>query len=238
MSAASKVFAVPELLEHVLSHLPPKDALLAQRTSTTFRDTIRDSPKLQNYLGFKQPFKPPLDKWNRLLIKEHPGHMRRPRYFLHLPGIDEIEVTNNLRPNVLFYDIDVTRVRDLLKTRKKASCLDMYIQQADSEQGHRIVVKQYIFVGEGDERVFKGCYAAEVIVRVTTLRNVLLLAIALTEATEELGRVAMQTTQAKGKSLADVCGPAVASKESLGTELGGLVLEEPKCRPCDIDMPA
>lgn len=50
---ATKVFAVPELLESILLELPAKDLLLAQRVDTTFRDAIDHSIKIQRALFFK-----------------------------------------------------------------------------------------------------------------------------------------------------------------------------------------
>ena len=50
MSASQKVFQVPELIEAILIHLPPRDLLLSQRISTHFLTTIRRSPTLQKLL--------------------------------------------------------------------------------------------------------------------------------------------------------------------------------------------
>lgn len=50
MSAESRVFALPELLEAILLHLPLVDILLAQRVDRTFRDGIKASPALQKAL--------------------------------------------------------------------------------------------------------------------------------------------------------------------------------------------
>ena len=44
--AAQKVFAIPELLELILLQLPERDALLDQRVSVKWRDTIATSPKI------------------------------------------------------------------------------------------------------------------------------------------------------------------------------------------------
>ena len=50
MSASQNVFHVPELIEAILIHLPPRDLLLSQRISTHFLTTIRRSPTLQKLL--------------------------------------------------------------------------------------------------------------------------------------------------------------------------------------------
>ncbi len=51
-SALIQVFHLPELLELILLHLSQKDLLLSQRTSLSFRHTIRTSPRLQKALFF------------------------------------------------------------------------------------------------------------------------------------------------------------------------------------------
>ena len=51
-SAADIAFGIIELLEDVISHLPCKDVLLAQRVSRTWRDTIKGSLTLQKALCF------------------------------------------------------------------------------------------------------------------------------------------------------------------------------------------
>ena len=53
MTAASSVFAIPELLENVLVHVPEQDLLLAQRVNTFFRDITTTSSHLQRKLFFK-----------------------------------------------------------------------------------------------------------------------------------------------------------------------------------------
>ena len=53
MVAASAVFAIPELLENILVHVPEHDLLLAQRLNTFFRDIITTSSHLQRKLFFK-----------------------------------------------------------------------------------------------------------------------------------------------------------------------------------------
>ena len=53
MTVASSVFAIPELLENVLVHVPEHDLLLVQRVNTFFRDIITTSSHLQRKLFFK-----------------------------------------------------------------------------------------------------------------------------------------------------------------------------------------
>ncbi|KAK4624808.1 uncharacterized protein CLAFUR5_05395 [Fulvia fulva] len=53
-SAAARMFALPELLELVLSNLGTKDLLLSQRTCRSFRDTIEGSIRLKRKL-FLEP---------------------------------------------------------------------------------------------------------------------------------------------------------------------------------------
>ena len=52
MTAASPVFAIPELLENILLRAPERDILLAQRVNTFFRDIITTSSHLQRKLFF------------------------------------------------------------------------------------------------------------------------------------------------------------------------------------------
>lgn len=52
MTAASPVFAIPELLENILLHVPERDLLLAQRVNTFFRDITTTSSHLQRKLFF------------------------------------------------------------------------------------------------------------------------------------------------------------------------------------------
>lgn len=47
MSAASNVFAIPELLEHILSELPPLDIIRYKRVCKSWKQLISDSPLLQ-----------------------------------------------------------------------------------------------------------------------------------------------------------------------------------------------
>ena len=49
-SAASQVFAIPELLEPILQHLPIKDLLLSQRVAKTWQQTTIGSPSLRKTL--------------------------------------------------------------------------------------------------------------------------------------------------------------------------------------------
>lgn len=51
-SATEKIFAVTELRENILIHLPPKDVLLAQRVPKAWKATIEGSSMLQRALGF------------------------------------------------------------------------------------------------------------------------------------------------------------------------------------------
>lgn len=53
-SAASRVFAIPELLELILQHLPPRDLLLTQRAAQSFRSTTQGSIRLRRKL-FLEP---------------------------------------------------------------------------------------------------------------------------------------------------------------------------------------
>ena len=50
MTAESRIFAIPELLENFLLHLPERDLLLAQRVSRSFRDVTTASVQLQRKL--------------------------------------------------------------------------------------------------------------------------------------------------------------------------------------------
>ena len=52
MATASRVFAIPELLENILLHLPECDLLLAQRVNKSFRDVNTASLHLQRKLFF------------------------------------------------------------------------------------------------------------------------------------------------------------------------------------------
>jgi hypothetical protein len=52
-SACSRVFSTTELLEAILSHLPPVHLLHAQLISRTFNTLITSSPKLQQLLFFR-----------------------------------------------------------------------------------------------------------------------------------------------------------------------------------------
>ena len=53
MAAKSRVFDTPELMEAILLQLPLKDALLSQRVSKQWRNTIVGSTKLQQLLFFR-----------------------------------------------------------------------------------------------------------------------------------------------------------------------------------------
>jgi len=50
---AIKTFAIPELLETILSHLPSGDILQAYQVNTEFRNTIEGSIKIQKKLGLR-----------------------------------------------------------------------------------------------------------------------------------------------------------------------------------------
>lgn len=53
-SPITRVFAIPELLEMILQHLPPKDLLLSQRTCRDFHATTQGSIRLRRKL-FLEP---------------------------------------------------------------------------------------------------------------------------------------------------------------------------------------
>lgn len=50
MTAENSVFAIPELLENILLHLPERDLLLAQRVNRCFRNVTTASVHLQRKL--------------------------------------------------------------------------------------------------------------------------------------------------------------------------------------------
>jgi len=50
LTAAANVFAIPELLEHILGFLPLKNLLFAQKINTRFKQVIETSPKLRQKL--------------------------------------------------------------------------------------------------------------------------------------------------------------------------------------------
>lgn len=50
MTTESRTFAIPELLENILFHLPERDLLLAQRVNRSFRDVLNASVHLQRKL--------------------------------------------------------------------------------------------------------------------------------------------------------------------------------------------
>lgn len=56
-TSGAQLVVIPELMEMILLELPLRDVLAAQRVNKDFRDTIRDSHKLQKALFFK-----PIDK--------------------------------------------------------------------------------------------------------------------------------------------------------------------------------
>ncbi|KAF2797781.1 hypothetical protein K505DRAFT_322304 [Melanomma pulvis-pyrius CBS 109.77] len=60
LSACTRVFHTPELLEAVLAQLPRKDLLFAQRVSRHFQSSVKSSPSLQQALFFRAaPLKDP-----------------------------------------------------------------------------------------------------------------------------------------------------------------------------------
>jgi hypothetical protein len=62
LPARIRVFDIPELVEAILVHLPPRDLLLSQRISRTFQTAIKSSPRLQQTLFFRPiPVKGPGD---------------------------------------------------------------------------------------------------------------------------------------------------------------------------------
>jgi hypothetical protein len=71
-SACSTVLNTPELLEAVLVQLPPKDLLLAQRTSHGFATAIKSSPILQQALYYRAaPIKDPQAWTINPLLRHH-----------------------------------------------------------------------------------------------------------------------------------------------------------------------
>lgn len=108
-TAPDQVFHLPELLEIILLHLSQKDILLSQRTSCSFRHTVRGSPRLQKalflapdwnlegrtfnaYSNNNRPGRKPEN--NRLLLRAFPGCY--PTVTLNIvnesPTIQELEV--------------------------------------------------------------------------------------------------------------------------------------------------
>ncbi|KAK4611912.1 hypothetical protein CLAFUW4_12825 [Fulvia fulva] len=232
MSAAAKVFAILELLEQILLVLPPKDVLLAQRMSTDFRDTTRDSPQLQEHLYLREPTRPPqFHIYNDLVVKHTLECGFYDRTIIRLSGVERIELSLSQRPKLTIYGLDTRRVRTLLAG--SASCLEMYILHACNDEGIQIVVEQDIARVEGGTLVRKGSYVAEIVVRNTTLREVLIFMVRLAEIAEELGKLATHNAEGKFNILAKVAGPAVASKESLEMLIADIVMEEPKFTPRD-----
>lgn len=47
---SAQVAAVPELLENILVHLPPRDIVLVQRVSPIWRNLVRTSPTIKRVL--------------------------------------------------------------------------------------------------------------------------------------------------------------------------------------------
>ena len=52
MASTLQVFSTPELLEHFLLYIPERDLLLSQRVNHTFRNLIKNSPRLQSRLFY------------------------------------------------------------------------------------------------------------------------------------------------------------------------------------------
>ena len=75
--AAQKVFEVTELLEYILSYVPPRDLLLSQRACKKFKDAIAESPLLQRTLFMRAPQAPTpnltLPTLNPLLVQQAQG---------------------------------------------------------------------------------------------------------------------------------------------------------------------
>ncbi|KAJ4348859.1 uncharacterized protein N0V89_010238 [Didymosphaeria variabile] len=59
MPAASAVFYIPELLEHIISELPPFDIIHYQRVNRTWHKLIADSPLLQYKAWLRNDFPDP-----------------------------------------------------------------------------------------------------------------------------------------------------------------------------------
>ncbi|KAI0468323.1 hypothetical protein F4859DRAFT_211449 [Xylaria cf. heliscus] len=81
-TTVADVWAITEIAEHILAHLPMKDLLLVQRVSTSWRELIRTSPVLQELL-FMRPRQSqatqtsssddiPIREFNPLLIEHMP----------------------------------------------------------------------------------------------------------------------------------------------------------------------
>jgi hypothetical protein len=78
-TAVADAWALTEIAENILAHLPMKDLLLAQRVSTGWRELIRSSPVLQELLFMRQRQSAapqtfssdgiPMREYNPLLIK-------------------------------------------------------------------------------------------------------------------------------------------------------------------------
>ncbi|KAK5677550.1 hypothetical protein LTS10_010122 [Elasticomyces elasticus] len=129
-NAAAKVFAVPELLEEILMHLPIVDLLKEEDTSSTFRNTVAQSPRLcqklfrtstasqpSRSLGYVEPFDLD-DQWLGYSISCFSG-LDEPQagYRFPLP----------LSYNVQFKALFQSTTGELPPLRNKV--LDMYIGQ-------------------------------------------------------------------------------------------------------------
>lgn len=80
MASTQRVFAIPELLEKIVLHIPQRELLLSQRVNHTFRNVIKHSPQLQRKLFYTADLYREGDelselKWNPLL-KFFRAHLR------------------------------------------------------------------------------------------------------------------------------------------------------------------
>ncbi|KAK3659029.1 hypothetical protein LTR56_001466 [Elasticomyces elasticus] len=129
-NAAAKVFAVPELLEGILMHLPIVDLLKAEDTSSTFRNTVAQSPRLcqklfrtsttsqpLRSLGYVEPFDLE-DQWLGYSISCFSG-LDEPQAGYRFP----LPLSYNIQFKALFQ----STTGELPPLRNKV--LDMYISQ-------------------------------------------------------------------------------------------------------------
>ena len=102
---ATKVFAIPELLEMILVNLPARDILLhAQATNRTFRETISGSKQLQRLLFFEPATNTSSSKAyaggiNTLLFRDEPeisANQLRKLYTDPLSGTEQLDLTSGL----------------------------------------------------------------------------------------------------------------------------------------------
>lgn len=78
LTAAQRVLETPELLEMVLSELPPTQLLISQRVNTLWHDLISNSPQLQQLL-FMRPTWSKAKPFNSHLPCEANRPSERPR---------------------------------------------------------------------------------------------------------------------------------------------------------------